>query len=67
MRAGQPSPSETRKIEGIFSQQCETASERDLRIFGGQKGETEPPELRGLMLNVVVGLFDGIDYDDALC
>lgn len=40
---------------------------RDLRVFGGLENETESSDLRGPMLDVVLGLFDGIDYDDASC
>lgn len=43
------------------------ARSRDLRIFGGEEGESEESDLRGPMLDVVLGLFDGVDYDDAMC
>lgn len=45
----------------------ESAITRDKRMFGGEDGDSESAlELRGPMLDVVLGLFDGIDYDDAL-
>lgn len=40
---------------------------RDLRIFGGDRDEASTTDLRGPMLDVVLGLFDGLDYDDAMC
>lgn len=45
----------------------EDAQSRDIRIFGGLENEVEATDLRGPMLDVVLGLFNGIDYDDALC
>lgn len=37
-------------------------------MFGGVDDDTESAlELRGPMLDVVLGLFNGVDYDDALC
>lgn len=47
----------------------EDAATRDIRIFGGsaEDGDDESEQevdLRGRMLDVVLGLFDGIDYDD---
>ena len=46
----------------------ESATTRDKRMFGGEDDDTESAmELRGPMLDVVLGLFNGIDYDDALC
>lgn len=45
----------------------EDAKSRDIRIFGGLENELESTDLRGPMLDVVLGLFNGIDYDDALC
>lgn len=46
----------------------ESAESRDRRIFGGDDDETQSAmELRGPMLDVVLGLFNGIDYDDSLC
>lgn len=46
----------------------ESATTRDKRVFGGEDDDTESAmELRGPMLDVVLGLFNGIDYDDALC
>lgn len=40
--------------------------ERDRRIFGGGEGGSEEEEdgLKAPMLDVVLGLFDGLDYDD---
>jgi hypothetical protein len=43
----------------------EDAQSRDRRIFGGVEGEQESTDLRGQMLDVVLGLFDGVDYDDS--
>lgn len=41
---------------------------RDLRIFGGgMEDEAGATDLRGPMLDVVLGLFDGLDYDDEVC
>lgn len=46
----------------------ESVEARDRRIFGGDEDETQSAmELRGPMLDVVLGLFNGIDYDDSLC
>lgn len=46
----------------------ESPESRDRRIFGGDEDETQSAmELRGPMLDVVLGLFNGIDYDDSLC
>lgn len=48
----------------------EDARTRDLRIFGGLPAEDEAGmevDLRGRMLDVVLGLFDAVDYDDGLC
>lgn len=45
----------------------ESAAARERRIFGGENGETESEEeadLKGPMLDVVLGLFDGLDYDE---
>lgn len=41
---------------------------RDIRIFGGLEDEEfESEDLRGPMLDVVLGLWNSTDYDDALC
>lgn len=45
----------------------EDSCERDRRIFGGEEGESEVSDLRGPMLDVVLGLFNGVDYDDESC
>jgi hypothetical protein len=46
----------------------EDAYSRDLRVFGGlPEDQHELSDLRGPMLDVVLGLFDGIDYDDEMC
>lgn len=46
--------------------QQESANSRDRRIFGGVDEDTESAKnLCGPMLDVVLGLFNGIDYDDA--
>lgn len=43
----------------------ESATARDRRLFGGEDDDTASAlDLRGPMLDVVLGLFDGIDYDD---
>ncbi|EME85561.1 uncharacterized protein MYCFIDRAFT_171467 [Pseudocercospora fijiensis CIRAD86] len=45
----------------------ESATSRDRRMFGGEDDDTKSAmDLRGPMLDVVLGLFNGIDYDDAL-
>ena len=44
----------------------EEAAAREKRIFGGCEHEDEG--LKAPMLDVVLGLFDGLDYDDdAFC
>lgn len=46
----------------------EDATSRDLRVFGGvPEDQHELADLRGPMLDVVLGLFNGIDYDDEAC
>ena len=45
----------------------EDSFSRDIRIFGGVEDEQSATDLRGPMLDVVLGLFDGLDYDDAMC
>ena len=45
----------------------ENAIARDLRIFGGLENEPDSTDLRGPMLDVVLGLFNGLDYEDASC
>ena len=46
----------------------ESAASRDRRIFGGVEDDSESAkELCGPMLDVVLGLFSGVDYDDSLC
>ncbi|EME47915.1 hypothetical protein DOTSEDRAFT_69744 [Dothistroma septosporum NZE10] len=46
----------------------ESAASRDMRIFGGLEDDTDSAEaLRVPMLDVMLGLFDGVDYDDSLC
>lgn len=43
----------------------EDAVSRDLRVFGGvPEDQYELSDLRGPMLDVVLGLFNGIDYND---
>lgn len=38
---------------------------RDRRFFGGdEEDEGNTDDLRGAMLDVVLGLFDGVDYED---
>lgn len=44
----------------------ESAEARELRIFGGEEGERGGKELCGPMLDVVLGLFNGIDYEDVV-
>jgi hypothetical protein len=51
----------------VSSTPHEDALSRDLRIFGGVEDEGSETDLRAQMLDVVLGLFDGLDYDDALC
>ncbi|KYG42487.1 hypothetical protein M433DRAFT_409654 [Acidomyces richmondensis BFW] len=43
----------------------ESAAQRELRIFGGLEGERDQSDLRSRMLDVVLGLFHGLDYEDA--
>lgn len=46
----------------------EDAHSRDIRIFGGLEDEEfESEDLRGPMLDVVLGLWNSTDYDDSLC
>lgn len=46
----------------------ESAASRDRRIFGGVEDDLESAkELCGPMLDVVLGLFNGVDFDDSLC
>ncbi|EGP89840.1 uncharacterized protein MYCGRDRAFT_103157 [Zymoseptoria tritici IPO323] len=46
----------------------ESDNSRDRRIFGGEDDETaSAQDLRVQMLDVVLGLFNGIDYDDSMC
>lgn len=51
----------TRAKPGVFHTP-ETPLSRTRRVFGG--AEDESAELCGPMLDVVLGLFGGIDYDD---
>lgn len=45
----------------------ESAESRERRIFGGEDSDTASAKaLSGPMLDVVLGLFDGLDYDDNL-
>jgi hypothetical protein len=63
-----PGPSFPVAIQPKLLQEEESAASRDRRIFGGDDDETRSAlELRGPMLDVVLGLFNGIDYDDSLC
>lgn len=41
--------------------------EREKRIFGGSGDEGDGEDLKAPMLDVVLGLFDGLDYDDDAC
>ena len=44
----------------------ESDNSRDRRIFGGDDDDSQSArDLRGPMLDVVLGLFNGIDYDDS--
>ena len=54
-------------LPGQCSSCCggETMAARERRIFGGEEGEVEDgTDLKGQMLDVVLGLFNGMDYDD---
>ncbi|KAK5134467.1 hypothetical protein LTR08_006384 [Meristemomyces frigidus] len=45
----------------------ESAAAREQRVFGGGDGDVDDREdLRGAMLDVVLGLFGGLDYHDRL-
>ncbi|KAF2158680.1 hypothetical protein M409DRAFT_61461 [Zasmidium cellare ATCC 36951] len=45
----------------------ESAESRERRIFGGEDGDTASAKaLKGAMLDVVLGLFDGVDYEDGI-
>lgn len=46
---------------------AESTEARMLRIFGGVEGEHEESDLCAPMLDVVLGLFDAVDYDDGVC
>lgn len=47
---------------------AEDACARERRIFGSCEGGSGGDELKKGMLDVVLGLFDGLDYDDeGLC
>jgi hypothetical protein len=55
------------KTNRPWSKSCckpESIEAREARIFGGEEGEKEDTDLRGPMLDVVLGLFNGLDYDD---
>jgi hypothetical protein len=41
------------------------SAKRDCRFFGGLEGEEDTMNLRARMLDVVLGLFNGLDYDDS--
>ena len=46
----------------------ESSAARERRIFGGSEDDDVGFDLRGPMLDVVLGLFSNVDYDDsALC
>lgn len=46
---------------------AEDAQYREMRIFGGlPEDEHDSSDLRGPMLDVVLSLFDGIDYEDEI-
>ena len=46
----------------------ESAEAWDRSWFGGVDEDSESArDLRGPMLDVVLSLFNGVDYDDALC
>ena len=63
-----PSLSFTSRSSSLSSKSSqEDARLRDVRIFGGDENEIDATDLKGPMLDVVLGLFDGLDYDDALC
>lgn len=42
----------------------ESAGARDRRIFGDADQQGDELDLRGPMLDVVLSLFDGLDYDE---
>lgn len=45
---------------------AEDAATRNVRVFGGSESEAGSSELCGPMLDVVLGLFGSIDYDEAM-
>ena len=65
-------PTTIRSGSGTHLRKCEGPREREMRIFGGICGGEEEEEggeeeLKAPMLDVVLGLFDGLDYDDDAC
>ncbi|EMC92191.1 hypothetical protein BAUCODRAFT_281232 [Baudoinia panamericana UAMH 10762] len=46
--------------------EAELAYNREQRIFGGVYGEPDASSLCGPMLDVVLGLFNGVDYEDPI-
>ena len=64
-------PTECRSERSVlWTEQRESDAAREQRIFGGpaeqgKEGDEGGVDLRGPMLDVVLGLFSGMDYDDA--
>ena len=61
--------SSTLSGQRVYQRKREDLWERELRIFGGSEDESESvgEDLKAPMLDVVLGLFDGLDYDDDAC
>ena len=60
-----PTPGSISEPLVLRSQENVAAWER--RMFGGAEEDVDGANLRGAMMDVVVSLFGGVDYDDALC
>ena len=73
-KSGPQSPTIARSpIDGkrnqVWAKSCwetESIEARERRIFGGEGGGLEDDALKGPMLDVVLGLFNGLDYDDGV-
>ncbi|PIA99262.1 hypothetical protein CB0940_02546 [Cercospora beticola] len=61
-----PTSMSTLNYQPVFQRE-ESFHSRDKRMFGGEDDDSASAmELRGPMLDVVLRLFDGVDYDDDL-
>lgn len=59
-----PAVFQSSSTAGSSSSKAKDDAERNLRVFGGSSDEAGSTELCGPMLDVVLGLFGGIDYED---